>query len=88
MKNRDGLRTLIIEFVRRIREQMQYEKAILKNNGTISEWISSGLLKFSHHMIYQPSALALFGEIEPLSIEDDFRLFDDNFHYFSANLPH
>jgi hypothetical protein len=66
---------------------MQCEKAILKNNGTISEWIPSGLLKFSHHMIYQPSTLALFGEIEPLSIEDDFRLLDDSFHYFSANLP-
>jgi len=75
---------MIVEFVRRLRELMQREKAILEKNGTVSEWISSGLLEFSHRMIFQPSTLALFGEINPLSIEDDFRLYDDNFHHFSA----
>jgi cytochrome P450 len=66
---------------------MQREKKTLENNGTISEWISSGLLEFSHRMIFQPSTLALFGEINPASLESDFRLFDDKFHYFSAALP-
>ncbi len=31
LKNLDGVRTLIIEFVRRIREQMQCEKATVTN---------------------------------------------------------
>ncbi|UJR19250.1 hypothetical protein I4U23_022378 [Adineta vaga] len=87
LKNRDGLRPMIVEFVRQIRELMHREKVTIENNGTISEWIPSGLLKFSHRMIFQPSTLALFGEINPLSLEDDFRLFDDKFHYFSAALP-
>jgi cytochrome P450 len=87
LKNRDGLRSLIVGFVRRLHEQMQHEKATLENNGTISEWIPTGLLQFSHHMIFQPSTLALFGEVNPLSLESDFRLFDDKFHYFSSDLP-
>jgi hypothetical protein len=78
---------MIVEFVRQIRGLMQREKATLENNGTISEWISSGLLEFSHRMIFQPSTLALFGEMNPLSLESDFLLFDDKFHYFSAGLP-
>jgi cytochrome P450 len=78
---------MVVEFVRRIRELMQYEKATLKNNGTLSKWQSSGLLEFSHRMIYQSSTLSLFGEMNPLSIEEDFRLFDDNFHYFMIPLP-
>jgi cytochrome P450 len=66
---------------------MQHEKMILENNGTISEWIPSHLLELSHRMIFQPSTLALFGEIDPLSLEKDLRLFDDKFYYFLANLP-
>jgi cytochrome P450 len=87
LKNRDGLRPLIIEFVRRIREQMQREKETLKSNGTISEWIPNGLLELSHRMIFQPSTIALFGEIEPLSLEKDYQLFDNSFHYFYADIP-
>jgi hypothetical protein len=57
-------------------------------NGTISEWASYGLLEFNHRMIFQPSTLALFGELEPpLSFENDFRLFNNNFHHFSAAPP-
>jgi len=79
---------MIIEFGRRLRESMKNEKVILETNGTISNWISTGLLKFSHRMIFQPSIFALFGEINPSSLENDFRLFDDSFHHFSAALPH
>jgi hypothetical protein len=88
LKNRDGLRPMVIEFVRRLHESMKNEKMILESNGTISNWISTGLLKFSYRMIFQPSIIALFGEINPSSLENDFRLFDDNFHHFSAALPH
>jgi len=87
LKNRDDLRPLIVGFVRRLRESMKSEKAVLEKNGTLSEWISCGLLEFSHRMIFQPSTLALFGEINPRSLENDFRLFDDNFHHFSAAFP-
>jgi hypothetical protein len=54
---------------------------MLEKNATISDWIPCGLLEFSHRIIFQPSTLALFGE-------KDFRLFDDNFHHFSAAFPH
>ncbi len=41
-----------------------------------SKWISTGLLKFSHQMLYQPSTLALLGEIDPALLENDFSLFE------------
>jgi cytochrome P450 len=78
---------MIVEFVRRLRDMMRTEKTTLQKSGTISDWIPSGLLEFSHRMIFQPSTLALYGEINPLSLEKDFRLFDDQFHYFSAAIP-
>lgn len=87
LKNRDGLRPMIVEFTRRIRQQMQGEKATLKKNGTNSEWIPSGLLALSHRMIFQPSTLALFGEIELNDLEKNFCLFDDKFHIFAASIP-
>jgi hypothetical protein len=58
-----------------------------KNRISSSEWIRSGLLEFSHRMIFQPSTLALFSEIELLSLEKDFHLFDNNIYYFNANIP-
>ena len=88
LKNRDGLRPLIVEFLRRISDQMKDEKALLEKNGTLTEWKSSGLFELSHQMIYQSSTWALFGEIDVVALEKDFRLFDDNFHHFSAGLPH
>jgi cytochrome P450 len=78
---------MVVEFVRRICDLMRCEKLTLQNSGKILEWIPSGLLEFSHRMIFEPSTLALFGEIDPLSLEKDFRLFDNNFHYFAASLP-
>lgn len=66
---------------------MQREKAVLKDNGTLSEWIPSGLLALSHRMIFRPSTFALFGEVEALSLENDFCVFDKKIHYFSAYLP-
>ena len=87
LKNRDGLRPMIVEFVRRIRQQMHVEKATLKKNNADLEWMPSGLLALSHRMIYQPSTLALFGEIDPHDLENDFRLFDDKIHYFGAGIP-
>lgn len=83
MKNRDGLRPIILEFVRRLRELFHHEKVASKDN----TWIQSGLLQLSHRMIYQPSTLSLFGEIDTHSIEKDFQRFDSNFHYFYANIP-
>ena len=88
LKNRDGLRPLVVEFIRRICDWIKNDKAALEKNGTLSEWKTCGLFEFSHRMIFQPSTLALFGEIDPASLERDFRLFDDNFHHFSAALPH
>jgi hypothetical protein len=37
-------------------------------------------------MIFQPSILEIFREINPLSLENDFRLLDNNFRLFSAAL--
>ena len=87
LKNRDALRPIIFEFVRRIRQQMHVEKATLKKNGAILEWIPSGLLALSHRMIFQSSTSALFGDIELHDLEKNFCLFDDKFHYFAASIP-
>ncbi|CAF1349986.1 unnamed protein product [Didymodactylos carnosus] len=87
LKNRDGLRPMVVEFVRRTRKLMKNEKVALEKNGTVLNWISSGLLEFSHHMLYQPSTLALIGEIDPSSLENDFRVFDKSFHYFIIPFP-
>src|SRR5256885_532322 len=78
---------MIVEFLRRTRELMKDDKIELKKSGTVSKWIPTDLLKFSHHMLYQPSTLALFGEIDPASLASDFRLFDKNVHYFVLPLP-
>ena len=78
---------MIVEFVRRIRQLLHTEKATLKKNGAILEWIPSGLLALCHRMIFQPSTLALFGEIELDELENDFRLFDNKLHYFGAGIP-
>jgi cytochrome P450 len=66
---------------------MKNEQEKLHKDGRTSEWISSDLLKFSHHMLYQPSTLALIGEIDPASLEKDFSLFDKSFHYFFIPFP-
>ena len=66
---------------------MQQERVTLKNNGTLSNWTTSGLLELSHRMIYQPSTHALFGQVNALSLENDFRLFDNNIHYHSVRIP-
>ena len=87
LKNKDGLQMLITEFVRRLRDQMYNENMRLNKIDNTSEWISVGLLELSHRLIFEPSTLALFGEINPASLENDFRLFDDNFHYFSSGFP-
>ena len=87
LKHRDGLRPLIVEFSRRLCERLTNERMILENNDTLSQWQTCGLFELSHRMIYQPSTLALFGEIDATSIEKDFRLFDDSFHHFSAAFP-
>ena len=87
LKNRDGLLPMVVEFVRRTRELMQNEKVALEKSGTPSKWISSGLLDFSHRMLYQPSTLALIGDIDPQSLESDFQAFDKKFHYFALPLP-
>jgi cholesterol 7alpha-monooxygenase/oxysterol 7-alpha-hydroxylase len=79
---------MVVEFIRRTRESMKNDKAELEKNGTLFKWMPSGLLKFSHHMLYEPSTLALIGDINPASIESDFSLFDKNFHYFFLPLPH
>jgi cytochrome P450 len=67
---------------------MKNDKAELEKNGTLLKWIPSGLLKLSHHMVYQPSTLALMGDVDPASFESDFCLFDKSFHYFFLRLPH
>lgn len=87
LKNRDGLQLVLTEFVRRLRDQMYDEKIKLKKTDHISEWMSIGLLELSRRLIFEPSTLALFGEIDPISLENDFRLFDDSFHYFSSGFP-
>ena len=87
LKNRDGLRPMIVEFVRRTRQLMNSDKAAFAKEGTTSQWISTGLLKLSHHMLYQPSTLALIGDIDPSSLESDFRLFDSKFHYYIIPFP-
>ena len=66
---------------------MQQERVTLKNNGALSNWTTSGLLELSHRMIYQPSTRTLFGQVNALSLENDFRLFDNNIHYYGAYLP-
>lgn len=87
MKNRDGLRPLIAGFIHRLRQSLQQEKVTLKSTSDTASWTKIGLLELSHRMIYQPSTLALFGEINPSSIEKDFQQFDEHFHYFYANIP-
>lgn len=87
LRNRDGLRPLIGKFIRRLRDQMKNEKATLVNANITWQWTQCGLLEFSHRMIFQPLTFALFGEINPLSLDTDFRLFNDKIHYFGALLP-
>ncbi|CAF3473304.1 unnamed protein product [Rotaria socialis] len=87
LKNRDRLQPIIVEFVLNLRKLMMHERMALKNSKNLSEWISTDLITFSHRMLFEPSSLALFGEINPLSIENDFRLFDQKIHYFNALLP-
>ena len=67
---------------------MKDERALLEKNGTLTKWKSSGLFELSHRMIYQASTETLFGDIDAVALEKDFRLFDDNFHYFGMGLPH
>ena len=78
---------MVVEFVHRMRELMKNDKIALEKNGSTSDWTSTGLLKFSHRMLYQPSTLALIGDIDPAAIEKDFLLFDQHFHYFVVPLP-
>jgi hypothetical protein len=80
MPNREDLNSLVAKFIRRLYDWMKCEK----NNSNLSEWKTCDLFEFSHRMIFQSSTLTLFGEIDPVSLEKDFRLFDDNFHHFSA----
>ncbi len=87
LKNCDGLRPIVVEFIHRMRELMKDEQIALEKDGMASKWISSSLLKFSHRMLYQPSTLALIGEINPASFENDFSLFDKKFHYFFIPFP-
>jgi len=49
--------------------------------------MSSGILELGRRMLYEPSSIALFGEIDPLSIEGDFRRFDSKLHLFAATFP-
>ena len=83
MKNRDGLHTIVAEFLNRMRQLMINDKT----KGNSSKWTSSGLLELSHHMLYEPSTLALIGEINPSSLENDFSTFDKKFHYFFLPFP-
>ena len=78
---------MVIEFVHRMRELMMNEKTALENHGSATKWMPSTLLELSHRMLYEPSTLALIGEIDPRSIESDFRLFDKKFHWFFMPLP-
>jgi len=87
LKNRDGLHSIVAEFLNRIRQLMTNDKEEIEKNGDVSKWISCGLLELSHHMLYQPSTLALIGEINPASLENDFSTFDKNFHYFFIPFP-
>jgi hypothetical protein len=78
---------MVVNFVRRLRELMQHEKSKLESNDSLSEWIPTGLLELSHRMIYQPSTLTLFGEIDPSSLEKDFQIFDNKIQYFDSHIP-
>ncbi|CAF3241164.1 unnamed protein product [Rotaria sp. Silwood2] len=78
---------MVIEFAKRLRTLMIRERQAIKSSNTLSEWISTGLLALSHRMLFEPSTLALFGEVDPLSIEYDFDLFDSKIHYLTALLP-
>ena len=66
---------------------MRSEKKRIAINGNRSQWIKTGLFELSNSMIYRCSTLALFGEIDPISLENDFQLLDDSFQYFGARLP-
>ena len=87
LKNHNGLQPLINEFVRHLHQQMLDEKMKLEKTNKTSEWISTGLLELSYRLIFESSTVALFGEVDPKSLEKDFHLFDDNFHYFSSGFP-
>ncbi|UJR16912.1 hypothetical protein I4U23_003810 [Adineta vaga] len=87
LKNRDGLHPMVVEFVRRMRNLMKTGKESFENNHSTSKWTSTGLLELSHRMLFQPSTLALFGDINTSVLEKHFRLFDDKFHYFYLPLP-
>lgn len=81
------MRSMDVEFVRRLRELMKNEKMALEKENSTSDWISNGLFEFSHRMLYQLSTLALIGEIDLTAIEKDFLLFDQKFYYFAVSLP-
>lgn len=87
LKNRDGLHAIVAEFLNRMRQLMRNDQMEIEKKNTSSKWISTGLLELSHHMLYQSSTLALIGEINPAALENDFNIFDKNFHYFFVPFP-
>ncbi|CAF1142785.1 unnamed protein product, partial [Adineta ricciae] len=87
LKNRDGLHPMVVEFVRRMYEAMRNDKVSLEKNHSASKWISTGLLELSHRMLFRPSTVALFGDIDTAALEQHFRLFDNKFHYFFIPFP-
>jgi cytochrome P450 len=78
---------MIAAFIQRARQLMKNDKAASEKDGVEPKWISTGILKFSHHMLYAPSTLALIGDIDPSALESDFHLFDNAFHFFVIPFP-
>ncbi|CAF1361830.1 unnamed protein product [Rotaria sordida] len=81
-QNENGLRSMVIKFVKHLKDVMQHDKKTLK-----FKWMKCGLLQLSHRILFEPSSLTIFGKINPSLLEKDFCLFDDNIHVFLALLP-
>ncbi|CAF1213001.1 unnamed protein product [Didymodactylos carnosus] len=54
---------------------------------THSNWIECGLFKFSHMLIFESVIKTLYGDIDPLSFEREYRMFDSNIHLFLYPYP-
>ncbi|CAF1427163.1 unnamed protein product, partial [Didymodactylos carnosus] len=52
-----------------------------------SEWIECGLFELSHMLLFESSIKTLYGDIDPLSFEREYRIFDSNIHVLMYPYP-
>jgi len=78
-----NVKNLSESFILHLREMMIGQKITI---GT-ENWTTSSLLEFCHSILYSPSTEALFGDVNPLSFDQQYRILDSNIRYLFALFP-